>query len=64
MSSKSDRELVVRPLRLGRYAKLDADGTLHLPPIELPKLEDSYASSKLLTFRLAQQKETRLRQLM
>jgi len=51
-------------LRLGRYGKLDSDGVLHLPPIERPKLEDPYANSKLLTFRLSRQKETHLRQMM
>ena len=64
MSSKANRDSSARSLQLGRYAKMDADGTLHLPPIERPKLDDPFANSKLLTFRLSRQKEKQLRQIM
>ena len=68
MSLKPDNQQQAIPsgpsLRLGRYAKMDADGTLHLPPIERPKIEDPYANSKLLTYRLPRQKEKQLRQIM
>ena len=62
---KFERMSANQPLRLGRYAKLDADGTLHLPPItDKPKFDDPYGNSKLLTFSLSRQKETHLRQMM
>ena len=64
MSSQSGKRSSIHSLQLGRYAKLDDDGTLHLPPIERPRLEDPYANSKLLTFRLSHQRETHLRQIM
>ena len=49
-----------RSIKLGRYATLEADGTLHLPPIVRPKAEDPFANSKLLTYRLSRQKEAQL----
>jgi len=49
-----------RPIKLGRHATLEPDGTLHLPPIVQPKAEDPFANSKLLTYRLARQKEAQL----
>ena len=49
-----------RPIKLGPHASLDPDGTLHLPPIVQPKAEDPFANSKLLTYRLAKQKEAQI----
>ena len=49
-----------RPIKLGRYATLEPDGTLRLPPIVRPKAEDPFANSKLLTYRLARQKDAQL----
>jgi len=49
-----------RPIKLGRYATLDSDGTLHLPPIVRPKAEDPFANSKLLSYRLSRQKDAQL----
>jgi len=49
-----------RPIKLTRYATLEPDGTLRLPPIVQPKAEDPFANSKLLTYRLSRQKEAQL----
>ena len=49
-----------RPIKLGRYATLEPDGTLRLPPIVRPKAEDPFANSKLLKYRLARQKDAQL----
>ena len=49
-----------RPIKLGRYATLEADGTLRLPPIVQPKTEDPFGNSKLLAYRRSRQKEAQL----
>jgi len=58
--ASSQRPGSERPLKLGRYATLEPDGTLHLPPIVRPKAEDPFANSKLLKYRLARQKDAQL----
>ena len=59
MASNYRRD-AVRPIKLGRYATLEPDGTLRLPPIVQPKTEDPFANSKLLTYRLAKEKKAQL----
>jgi len=59
MASRYRRE-VERPIKLGRHASLEPDGTLRLPPIVQPKAEDPFADSKLLKYRFARQKDAQL----
>lgn len=50
--------------KLSKFPTVGPDGELHLPPIERPKMEDPYANSKLLKYRLEKQKQIRLNKLM
>lgn len=50
--------------KLSKFPTVGPDGELHLPPIERPKMEDPYANSKLLTYRLEKRKQIRLNKLM
>ena len=63
LMASSYRRDAERPIKLGRFATLEPDGTLHLPPIVQPKAEDPFANSKFLKYNLARQKEAQLRKI-
>ena len=63
MASNYRRRDSDRPIKLGRYATLEPDGTLRLPPIVRPKAEDPFADSKLLKYRLARQRDAQFTQI-